>query len=128
MDEEGLLPGAMDEMLRDWDPVARGGRRRPHVLYTVPSGQNPTGATQGARRRREIMEVCRRWDVFVIEDEPYYFLQMEPYNKNNKTNKTAEQQQSVDAFLATLLPSLLSLDTDGRVLRMLFVASTRQQH
>ena len=41
IDDEGLVPEAMDELLSNWDETARGARK-PHVLYTVPSGQNPT--------------------------------------------------------------------------------------
>ncbi|KAK3383161.1 pyridoxal phosphate-dependent transferase [Lasiosphaeria ovina] len=125
MDAQGLLPDAMDAMLRDWDPAQRGGARRPHVLYTVPSGQNPTGATQGEQRRRDIYDVARRHDVFIIEDEPYYFLQMLPYAGKTEAaaaggaQKTSPaNEESVEDFLASLIPSLLSMDTDGRVLRM----------
>ncbi|KAK8875047.1 PLP-dependent transferase [Apiospora arundinis] len=153
MDEQGLLPDKMDELLTNWDPEARGGARRPRVLYTVPSGQNPTGATQSEQRRREVYEVCRKHDVFIFEDEPYYFLQMQPYQKggaskggSNGVSTTRTQQISsstttstlsitpngassapsgeavdddgdVEAFMRTLIPSLLSIDTDGRVMR-----------
>ncbi|KAL2022694.1 hypothetical protein VTK56DRAFT_4775 [Thermocarpiscus australiensis] len=111
MDGEGLVPERMDEILTRWDEERKGRKgRKPHVLYTVPSGQNPTGATQGERRRREIYEVARRHDVFIIEDEPYYFLQMQPPG--------TEPPRSVDEFLDGLIPSLLSMDVDGRVLRM----------
>jgi len=44
MDAEGLIAESMDEILSNWDAKARGARK-PHLLYTVPSGQNPTGAT-----------------------------------------------------------------------------------
>jgi len=121
MDEQGLLPEAMDEMLSNWDPEARGGTRRPHVLYTVPSGQNPTGATQGEKRRRELYAVAQKHDVFILEDEPYYFLQMEPYKTTTTTSPATESTASphdLDTFLSSLVPSLLSMDTDGRVLRM----------
>lgn len=117
MDDEGLLPASMDEILSKWDPKERNGVRKPHVLYTVPSGQNPTGATMGAQRRRDIYEVCQKHDVFIIEDEPYYFLQMEPYVKGGKSAET-KALDSVDSFLESLVPSLLSIDVDGRVLRM----------
>ncbi|KAI4122224.1 MAG: hypothetical protein LQ347_006580, partial [Umbilicaria vellea] len=53
MDEEGLLPNSMDDILTNWDEQKRGAKR-PWLLYTVPSGQNPTGATQGEQRRRDI--------------------------------------------------------------------------
>ncbi|KAK0731640.1 aromatic amino acid aminotransferase [Lasiosphaeris hirsuta] len=119
MDGEGLLPESMERILAGWD-ASRG--PRPHVLYTVPSGQNPTGATQGERRRREIYEVARRWDVFILEDEPYYFLQMAPYQKGGRSNPdpagAAAATMPVDEFLGGLIPSLLSMDVDGRVLRM----------
>ncbi|KAK3337184.1 pyridoxal phosphate-dependent transferase [Cercophora scortea] len=120
MDKEGMLPGDLDAVLAGWDVRARGGARKPHVLYTVPSGQNPTGATQGKERRREIYEVARKHDLYIIEDEPYYFLQMEPYYGEGKTKmgKEKKEEEGVDGFLRGLIPSLLSMDVDGRVLRM----------
>jgi aromatic amino acid aminotransferase I len=79
-------------------------------LYTVPSGQNPTGATQSLERRRAIYEVARRHDVFILEDEPYYYLQMQ--------EPGTEAPKSVEAFLEGLIPTYLSMDVDGRVMRM----------
>lgn len=120
MDEQGLLPESMDEMLSSWDPAARGGARKPTVLYTVPSGQNPTGATQGVQRRRDIYSVCQKHDVYIFEDEPYYFLQMRPYKKST-TGGASESSPSttpVEEFLDSLTPTLLSMDVDGRVMRM----------
>ncbi|KAL8869250.1 MAG: hypothetical protein Q9174_004412, partial [Haloplaca sp. 1 TL-2023] len=46
MDDEGLLPSDMDDILTNWSPTDRDGARKPYLLYTVPTGQNPTGATQ----------------------------------------------------------------------------------
>ncbi|RYP80333.1 hypothetical protein DL769_002513 [Monosporascus sp. CRB-8-3] len=115
MDEQGLLPESMDEILSTWDEAARGARK-PTVLYTVPSGQNPTGATQGAQRRRDIYAVCQKHDVFIFEDEPYYFLQMQPYTGSDAPG--VPPPTSVGEFLESLIPSLVSMDVDGRVLRM----------
>jgi len=116
MDEQGLLPDAMDELLRTWDPSKRNGARKPHLLYTVPSGQNPTGATQDGDRRREIYAVCQKHDIYILEDEPYYFLQMQPYT--GPDSPSVPPPSSHEDFLASLVPSLLSMDVDGRVLRM----------
>ncbi|EAQ93376.1 hypothetical protein CHGG_01611 [Chaetomium globosum CBS 148.51] len=110
MDGEGLVPERMEEVLARWDVKARGGRAKPRVLYTVPSGQNPTGATQSVERRRAIYEVARRHDVFILEDEPYYYLQMQ--------EPGTEAPKSVEAFLEGLIPTYLSMDVDGRVMRM----------
>ena len=115
IDEQGLLPESMDEILSNWDAGARGARK-PHTLYTVPSGQNPTGATQGEARRRAIYAVAQKHDVYIIEDEPYYFLQMQPYTGQDAPDPPPPA--TVEEFLETLIPSLLSMDVDGRVLRM----------
>ncbi|KAK2610974.1 hypothetical protein N8I77_004359 [Diaporthe amygdali] len=117
IDDEGMIPESMDEMLSNWDPKERNGARKPHVVYTVPSGGNPTGATMGTQRRKDIYAVCQKHDVFILEDEPYYYLQMEPYNRGGKSVEAAAPE-SVEGFLDSLIPSLLSMDTDGRVLRM----------
>ncbi|QDS67717.1 hypothetical protein FKW77_005735 [Venturia effusa] len=116
MDEQGLLPTALDTLLREWDPTAHNGAKKPFVLYTVPTGQNPTGATQGTERRKQIYRVCQKHDVYILEDEPYYFLQMQPYTGPNQPE--APLPASHEEFLKALVPSYLSMDVDGRVMRM----------
>lgn len=115
MDEHGLVPEAMDEMLTNWDEAARGARK-PCVLYTIPTGQNPTGATQPADRRRAVYKVAQKHDVFIVEDEPYYFLQMQPYAGADAA--PVPPPASREEFMKSLIPSFLSLDVDGRVLRL----------
>jgi aromatic amino acid aminotransferase I len=116
IDDQGLIPEAMDELLSNWDVDARGGARKPHVLYTVPSGQNPTGATQGVERRRALYKIAQKHDLYIIEDEPYYFLQMQPYTGASQPD--APPPSTTDEFVASLIPSLVSMDVDGRVMRM----------
>jgi len=115
LDAEGLLPDGLDHIMSSWDVNARGARK-PHLLYTVPTGQNPTGATQSAQRRRELYAVCQKHDIYIIEDEPYYFLQMQPYTGPNAPNVPPPASHA--DFLDKLVPSYLSMDIDGRVLRL----------
>lgn len=115
VDAQGLLPDAMDSILSNWDVASRGARK-PHLLYTVPTGQNPTGATQSAARRRALYAVCQKHDIYIIEDEPYYFLQMQPYTGANAPE--VPPPSSHTDFLYSLVPSFLSMDTDGRVMRL----------
>lgn len=115
MDSEGLIPDDMDSILSNWDIKARGARK-PHLLYTVPSGQNPTGATQGTPRRKELYEIAQKHDIYILEDEPYYFLQMQPYTGSNAPD--VPPPASNEAFLQALIPTLLSMDVDGRVMRL----------
>ncbi|KAF2084019.1 PLP-dependent transferase [Saccharata proteae CBS 121410] len=115
MDAEGLLPSSLDHILSTWDPAAHNGARKPFLLYTVPSGQNPTGATQSTERRRQIYALAQKHDLYILEDEPYYFLQMAPYVPGAAS---PPQPRTHEEFLRSLVPSLLSMDVDGRVMRM----------
>ena len=116
MDKEGLLPDQLDSILNDWDPSAHNGARKPWLLYLVPTGHNPTGATQTLQRRKEIYRIAQRHDLYIIEDEPYYFLQMQPYTGSDAPD--APSPASHDDFLSALVPSYVNLDVDGRVMRM----------
>lgn len=115
MDEQGLMPEALDEILTNWDEKARGARK-PFVLYTIPTGQNPTGATQSGERRKDIYKVSQKHDIYIIEDEPYYFLQMQPYT--GADSEGLPPPATHDEFIKSLIPSYLGMDVDGRVLRM----------
>ncbi|CAK7266574.1 Aromatic/aminoadipate aminotransferase 1 [Sporothrix epigloea] len=119
MDEQGMIPESLDALLSGWDVQARGGSAKPHLLYTVPSGQNPTGATQSAERRQAIYKVCQTHDVYILEDEPYYFLQMPPYQRNRPAaSAEPAPTQTSEEFLGSLMPTFVSMDVDGRVMRI----------
>jgi DNA-binding transcriptional MocR family regulator len=60
MDEDGLLPDALDEVCR---------RHGPRALYTSPTLQNPTNVLVPEARRREIVAVARKHGLRIIEDE-----------------------------------------------------------
>ncbi|KAJ6123173.1 Aromatic amino acid aminotransferase [Penicillium capsulatum] len=115
IDEQGLIPQSMDDILSNWDAEARGARK-PFVLYSIPTGQNPTGATQSAERRRAVYKVAQKHDLIIVEDEPYYFLQMQPYVGQGAP--APPPPATHDEFIKSLVPSFLSLDVDGRVIRL----------
>ncbi len=72
-DGEGLIPQALAEAL---DGVAAEGRRV-KFLYLVPTFQNPSGITLAAGRRPEIIDICHRHDVLIVEDNPYATVRFE---------------------------------------------------
>ncbi|EPS34475.1 hypothetical protein PDE_09439 [Penicillium oxalicum 114-2] len=131
MDAQGMLAhgkGGLADVLGNWD-FRRG--RRPHLMYTVTIGQNPTGGNLSMERRKEIYALCQKFDVVIVEDEPYWNLQFPsayekeahyrgpaamstPYNRSYN----AEGKSSGYAFLDSLVPSYLSIDTEGRVVRL----------
>ncbi len=70
MDAEGLMPEALGELL---DRLA-GARRKPKLLYTIPNHQNPAGVSLSEERRRAVLAVAERYDLLVVEDNPYGLL------------------------------------------------------
>lgn len=60
-DAHGLLPQAIDAKL------AAGAR----LAYVMPNFQNPTGETIGADRRAALADGARRFDFWLVEDDPY---------------------------------------------------------
>ncbi|XP_077357696.1 kynurenine/alpha-aminoadipate aminotransferase, mitochondrial [Festucalex cinctus] len=91
-DQHGMIPVALKEVLSRWDPSDVG---RPKVVYTIPNGGNPTGASMTAQRKKEVYQLAKMYDMLIIEDDPYYFLQ----------------------FDKPWAPTFLSMDVDGRVIR-----------
>lgn len=89
MDAEGLIPEALSETIR----AMRSMGRRIKFLYTVPNYHNPAGVTMTLERRMEVVEICRREHVLIIEDNPYGLL----------------------GFTGDPLPALQSLNPDGVV-------------
>jgi DNA-binding transcriptional MocR family regulator len=69
VDEQGLVPDALDAICRD---------RRPRAIYCTPTIQNPTTATMTPGRRTAIAEVVQRHGVALIEDDAYGLLPETP--------------------------------------------------
>ena len=57
--------------------AACAGGRVPRLLYTIPNFQNPSGATLSAAKRAALAEVCDRFGILVLEDDPYGKLRFE---------------------------------------------------
>ncbi|KAL1917420.1 uncharacterized protein VTP21DRAFT_3813 [Calcarisporiella thermophila] len=90
-DANGLIPSHLRETLSNWPSD----KPRPKVLYTIPTGSNPTGCSHTLERKQEIYAIAREYSLLILEDDPYYYLQ----------------------FNDRRTPSYFSLDVDGRVLR-----------
>lgn len=70
MDDDGLVPEALEEAIRALQSTGT----QPKFLYTIPSYHNPAGVTQTAQRRKQVLDIAQRFDVLVIEDDPYGLL------------------------------------------------------
>ena len=65
-------------------------------MYIIPSFQNPTGRTWSLERRRKILEIAQRYELPILEDNPYGELRYE----------------------GQTIPTLKSMDTTGVVTYM----------
>lgn len=63
MDEDGMKMDALEEALKA-NPNTK-------LIYTVPNFQNPTGRTMIEERRKQLAELAEKYDVYVLEDNPY---------------------------------------------------------
>eukprot|EP00658_Telonema_sp_P-2_P003627 TRINITY_DN11351_c0_g1_i2.p1 TRINITY_DN11351_c0_g1~~TRINITY_DN11351_c0_g1_i2.p1 ORF type:complete len:460 (-),score=87.29 TRINITY_DN11351_c0_g1_i2:27-1406(-) len=91
-DQHGLDTQALSHVLQNWDTRAQG--KKPRLVYTIPTGSNPTGVSLSESRRDDLYTIAQEHDLFLLEDDPYYYLQFGPRAR-----------------------SLWSRDTDGRVMR-----------
>jgi 2-aminoadipate transaminase len=73
MDDAGLIPAALEEAIA---AIERSGRRA-KFLYTIPTFQNPAGVTLSEERREQVLDICERAGLLVVEDDPYGMLSFE---------------------------------------------------
>ena len=115
MDSQGLSSQALEEMLSGWDTSKS---PKPKLLYTIPSGQNPTGFTQPLERRKAVYAVAEKHDLIIVEDDAYMFLgPFKDCTKRPSLNGDRIHSDPKD-YLATFIPSYLSMDHSGRVVRL----------
>lgn len=62
-DDDGIVVEDLERVLAE-TPKAK-------LLYVIPNFQNPTGKAWTLERRKRFMEVVSKYDVVVVEDNPY---------------------------------------------------------
>jgi 2-aminoadipate transaminase len=72
-DEDGMRIDQLEAVLAELDEEGR----RPKFVYSVPSFQNPAGVTLSLERRRRLVELARRRELIVVEDNPYGLLRFD---------------------------------------------------
>ncbi|WP_017416942.1 PLP-dependent aminotransferase family protein [Clostridium tunisiense] len=62
IDEEGIKASLIPEYKK---------KNNSSILYTIPNFQNPTGTVMSQNRRQELMKVCQKEKLPIIEDDVY---------------------------------------------------------
>ncbi len=84
-DENGMIPEHLEELLKT---------KSVKFIYVIPDFQNPSGNTWARERREKLVELANKYDVIILEDNPYGDLRYEGES----------------------MPAVKSLDTEGRVI------------
>jgi histidinol-phosphate/aromatic aminotransferase/cobyric acid decarboxylase-like protein len=84
-DDDGMIMEDLEKVLATTENVK--------MIYVIPDFQNPTGRTWPIERRKQFMEIINKYEVPVIEDNPYGELR----------------------YSGEYLPALKSMDTKGLV-------------
>ena len=62
-DNKGMIMEELEKILQTTDRVK--------MIYVIPDFQNPTGRTWPIERRKKFMEIINKYEIPVIEDNPY---------------------------------------------------------
>lgn len=97
-DNEGIRVDLLESILA---------RRRPRLIYTLPTFQNPTGTVMSRERRRRLLLLAKRYQTPILEDDPYgeiYFEDKRP--QPLKALDTNGQVLYLSTFSKILAPGL----------------------
>ena len=72
-DDHGMLPDALESTIAG--AIEQG--KRPKLIYTIPTFQNPQGWTMSLERRLALLDISRQCGVPILEDDCYVDLRYE---------------------------------------------------
>ena len=103
LDDEGMRMDLLEETLSELQ--SRG--VKPKFIYTIPTLHNPTGRVMGMARRREMLELSRRFGVPIFEDECYADLVFEKeYEHAIRSLDDSNYVLHVGSFSKSLAPGV----------------------
>ena len=101
-DNDGMVPAALVEAIKS----VRAAGRKIKFLYLIPNYQNPTGVMLSADRRTEILQICAREEIFIVEDNPYGLLGFDRPSPNAMRAQDSENVIYLGSFSKTIASGL----------------------
>ncbi len=105
MDDKGLI---IDELVKKIEEI-NSENKKVKFIYTIPNFNNPSGITLTQARRRELIEVSSKYNIPIIEDDPYgdlYFYGEEEDYKPIKCLDTGGSVIYLGTFSKILSPGI----------------------
>jgi len=75
---------------------------KPKFFYIIPTFQNPSGKTTSGEKRRAVYDICKKYGVLILEDDPYKALRFDGED----------------------ICSIKSFDTEGIVMKLMSYSKT----
>ena len=100
LDQSGMVPEALRQAIK----TLRYQGRRIKFLYLIPNYQNPSGVLLSPERRTEILEICRKEEIFIVEDNPYGLLGFDRPSPNAMRAQDSENVIYLGSFSKTIVP------------------------
>ena len=98
-DDYGMIPEELEKILETTENVK--------MIYVIPDFQNPSGKTWSLKRREHFMEIVNKYEIPVIEDNPYGELRFEgEYLPSLKSMDTKDLVIFLGTFSKILAPGL----------------------
>lgn len=118
MDEYGLRTDVLEDELQKLSDQGQ----RAKFIYCIPTHQNPAGCTLDMQRREKMVELARRFNTFILEDDAYgelWFTEKPPPSLFALTNGDhAIKVSSFSKILATGLRMGWALGPEALISRM----------
>ena len=98
-DDEGIVPEALEDILS---------KRSVRFLYTIPNFQNPSGRTSSLDRRKKILQVAEKFDIPILEDDPYHYLSYDRVPPDSYLKLAGEDKRVIhtNSFSKTVAPGM----------------------
>jgi 2-aminoadipate transaminase len=95
-DDQGMLVDMLPEIIGSHDI--------PRLVYVLPNFHNPAGTTLPLSRREALVEIARKHDLVLVEDDPYGELRFEGENITPIFRLAPERTIYLSTFSKTLAP------------------------
>jgi 2-aminoadipate transaminase len=100
------VPQDDDGILVDLIPALLAKAKKPRLLYVLPNFHNPAGVSIPLDRRLRLVEIARKHDLILVEDDPYGELRFEGEEITPLYRLAPERTIYLSTFSKTLAPGL----------------------
>ncbi|KAL4972921.1 pyridoxal phosphate-dependent transferase [Aspergillus desertorum] len=114
-DADGLDPASLEQTLSTWPNDSP----RPKVLYTTPTGSNPTGQSCTESRKAEVLRLAKRFNFMILEDDAYYYLNYGDEKHRARSYLALEREVNGEAGRVVRFDSLSKIVSPGMRLGIL---------